>query len=448
MPPDAMPPEDAPPSPRGGRIAAARVDLLARQLPTLALGSVVLAAGAAWILILQRMDRSGVLAWLAVVTVLSALRVGVYAIYRRSAAPDPRRWAFIFCVFSAMAGIAWGALGIFFFEPEAPFTVALVAIILASILASAISSLGAYWPAHLCFGIPCAVPFAVNCFAEGGPTFGTLGALTAFFLLFAESFARSVSRSVTESLELREQNLDLVSELRAAKERAESADAAKSKLLAVASHDLRQPLHAAGLLAEGVPAQGIDAARRLRRELDSMDELVHRLLDASMLETGSIQARPRLCDLGALLESVAATAQPVAQARGLEFRLAAGSETVWSDPVLLHSIVGNLVANALRYTRSGGVLLACRRRGACVRVEVWDTGIGIPEDELAHIHRAYYQASNADPARAGGKGFGLGLSIVHGFAALLGLRLGVRSRLGRGSVFAVDIPRGPPASLQ
>ncbi|MET0311668.1 MAG: HAMP domain-containing sensor histidine kinase [Burkholderiaceae bacterium] len=438
--------DDPLPPPAIGRIARARVDLLARQLPTLAAGSIVLAAGAAWILILQRMDPAAVLPWLAAVTALSAVRYGVYRLYRRAEAPEPRRWALIFCAFSAAAGVAWGALGIFFFEPEAPFTVALVAIILASILASAISSLGAYWPAHLCFGIPCAVPFAVNCFVEGGPTFGTLGALTAFFLVFAESFARSVSRSVTESLELREQNLDLVAELRTAKERAEAADAAKSKLLAVASHDLRQPLHAAGLLSgaleSGAAAAGAkQALQGLRRELVSMDELVHRLLDTSMLETGAIQARPREFALDALLESVAATARPVARARGLQFRLAAGAETVWCDPVLLQSIVGNLVANALRYTHEGGVLLAARRRGDSVRVEVWDTGIGIPEEELGRIHRAYYQASNAEPARTGGKGFGLGLSIVHGFAGLLGLRLSVRSRLGRGSVFAVEIPR-------
>jgi two-component system CheB/CheR fusion protein len=113
---------------------------------------------------------------------------------------------------------------------------------------------------------------------------------------------------------------------------------------------------------------------------------------------------------------------------------------VHTDPDLLYSVVANLVSNAVKCTRTGGVLLACRRRGGRVRIEVWDTGIGIPPDELDAIQGEYYRARNADEGGARASGFGRGLSIVSRTAALLDLRLDVRSRLGRGSVFAVELP--------
>jgi signal transduction histidine kinase len=438
------------------RLLSARVDLLARQIPALASGTSVLAAGTAYILISQHMAAERVLAWLAAVLVLSGIRFAVYRRYTANAytAEDAPRWALILSAFSCIAGVLWGLLGVLSFTPDNPFTLAIVAIILAVIVASGLNSLGPFWPAHLAFAIPCTLPFSISCIASGSPSLVMLGALAIFFLVFTEAYARSISRSIEKSLRLRFENLDLLRELTAAKDRAEAADLAKTRLLAAVSHDLRQPLHGLGLLAGSIeaavrepmsdPREAAEIAliaQRMRQDSEAMEQLVSRLLEASHLEDGRIEPRPQPCDIAALLESIAGSAQDSARAKGLRIRLfARACERVHTDAVLLHSAVSNLVSNAIKYTRAGGVLLACRRRRGSLRIEVWDTGIGIPPDELEHVLGEYYRARNADEAENSSRGFGLGLAIVNRIAGLLGLRLHVRSRLGRGSVFALEIP--------
>lgn len=438
------------------RLLTARVDLLARQIPALASGTVVLASGTAYILINQQMPVARVLAWLAALLVLSGIRVGVYRHYATNTytSDDAPRWALILSIFSCIAGVLWGLLGVLFFTPDNPFTLAIVAIVLAVIVASGLNSLGPFWPAHLAFAIPCTLPFSISCMTSGIPSLVMLGALAVFFLLFTETYARAISRSIEKSLRLRFENLDLLRELTVAKERAEAADLAKTRLLAAVSHDLRQPLHGLGLLAGTVeaavrepmsdPREAAEiaaVAQRMRQDSEAMEQLVSRLLEASRLEDGRIEPKPQPCDIAALLGSIAASAQEPARVKGLRVRLFARADAwVRTDPILMYSAVANLVSNAIKYTRTGGVLLACRRRNGSVRIEVWDTGIGIPPDEIENVLGEYYRARNADEVENSSRGFGLGLSIVSRVAAMLGLQLQVRSCLGRGSVFALEMP--------
>lgn len=449
-------------APVQARLLTARIDLLARQVPALVAGTVVLASGAGFILIKRQVPAGPVIGWLAALLVLSAIRFAVYRHYARSpkAPQDASRWAWVLSSLSCIAGVLWGLLGVFFFTPEDPFTLAVVAIVLAVIVSSALNSLGPFWPAHLAFAIPCTLPFVIACFISGVPSLEAMGALALFFLLFTETYARAISRSIEKSLLLRFENFDLLRELTAAKDRAEAADIAKTRLLATVSHDLRQPLHGLGLLASAVEsavrepvsdareAQEIAAiAQRMRQDSETMEQLVSRLLEASRLEAGHLEPKPQSCDIAVLLRAIASSAQETARVKGLRLRVfAPAHEWVRTDPVLMHSAVANLVSNAIKYTRTGGVLLACRRRKGRVRVEVWDTGIGIPADELDQVLGEYYRARNADEAENTSRGFGLGLSIVSRVAAMLGLKLHVRSRLKRGSVFALELPCHAPAT--
>jgi two-component system CheB/CheR fusion protein len=228
-----------------------------------------------------------------------------------------------------------------------------------------------------------------------------------------------------------------------AKREADTANATKSRFLAAASHDLRQPLQTLsllqGLLAKTV--QGDKAQSLVARQddtLGSMTAMLDALLDINQIEAGVITPDLRNFSIGELLITKREEFGYPARAKGLLLRVVDCSQEVCSDPRLLRQIVRNLLANALKYTETGKVLLGCRRRGAVLSVEVWDTGIGIPSGELEAIFEEYHQIGN--DARERSRGLGLGLSIVQRLSTLLGHRVRVSSREGKGSMFAIEIP--------
>jgi PAS domain S-box-containing protein len=231
--------------------------------------------------------------------------------------------------------------------------------------------------------------------------------------------------------------------LHQAKDAAERANAAKSRFLAAASHDLRQPLQALDLqravLARKIAdPETLETVRELGLSIDVMRNTLDTLLDLSQLETGAIRPEMRAFALHELFQRIGGEFRGLAAAKGLALKMVPTSALVRSDPRLLERVLQNLVSNAVKYTRAGTVLLGCRRRGARLRIEVWDTGIGIAQDQLQAIFEEFYQIANA--ARERRFGLGLGLSIARAAAELLGSRLDVRSTLNKGSVFAVEVP--------
>lgn len=237
-------------------------------------------------------------------------------------------------------------------------------------------------------------------------------------------------------------------ELAKQKAAAEQANVAKSRFLAAASHDLRQPMHALGLYVAALKPQleGRDAAQTLGKieaTVSAMEELFNAILDVSKLDAGVIVPQRQPVALAALFERLRGDFQAEALSRGLRLRVRSQPLHVVGDPILLDRILRNLLSNALRYTRKGGVLLAARRRGKGVRVQVWDTGVGIAAEHLPRIFQEFYQVDN--PQRDRSQGLGLGLAIVERIARLLGYQIEVRSRPGRGTVFSLDIPELAPA---
>jgi PAS domain S-box-containing protein len=231
----------------------------------------------------------------------------------------------------------------------------------------------------------------------------------------------------------------------AAKAEAERANNAKSRFLAAASHDLRQPLSALNLYIDVLQNKVAAADRPLVRNMKdcagSLSELLTDLLDLSKLDAGVVT--PNVCDfpIADLTANLTSVYAPEAALKGLRLGCRSSGLAARTDPVLFQRMLGNLLSNALRYTERGGVLIACRRRRGVTWVEVWDTGIGIAEDRIAEIFEEFRQLG--DDAR--NRGSGLGLAIVAKSAALLGLRVRVRSRPGRGSMFAVELPPGTTA---
>lgn len=233
--------------------------------------------------------------------------------------------------------------------------------------------------------------------------------------------------------------------LRAAKQEAENANLAKSRFLAAASHDLRQPVHALGMFVGALRAHEMDAeARKLVEHIDgsvhAMDGLFSSLLDISRLDAGVIQPRVETFAVHALLERICSDYSQEAAGKGVRLVLRRCSESISSDPVLLERVVRNLVCNAIRYCDRGRVLVGCRRptKTGSLRIQVLDTGHGIAAEHQESIFQEFYQIGN--PERDREKGLGLGLAIVRRLTSLLGHPLTLRSQPGRGSLFSVEVP--------
>jgi PAS domain S-box-containing protein len=266
-----------------------------------------------------------------------------------------------------------------------------------------------------------------------------------------EQLRMVVLRDIRDRREAQARIEELITGLRAQKDRAETADRAKSVFLAAASHDLRQPIHALGLFltalrsmaqAPAVPSSELaDIGRRMQTSLDSLGQLLNMLLDVSRLDANAVQIVREPTELAALLDELAQAFGPLAREKGLQLRVVPTDLWVDTDPTVLRRILTNLLSNAVRYTPRGRVLLGCRRRGSDVEIQVWDSGIGIPAEQREAIFEEFYQIGQSTAQHHEAHGLGLGLPIVKRSAHLLQAPLGLRSQPGLGSMFSIRLPR-------
>lgn len=257
----------------------------------------------------------------------------------------------------------------------------------------------------------------------------------------------SINQDITNDIEAKEvleQTVtDRTQELYVARHLAEKSTASKSRFLAAASHDLRQPLQSINLYISALNRRtnsnkNKEILGKIEKSSETMRTLLDALLDISQLESGSVKPTFKSFQLNNLFENVQASLQPLAEEKGLKLTSEATNQTLFSDIALLSRIVDNFVTNAIRYTDSGGVTLKSVDIGNSVRIEIHDTGAGIAEQEQQAIFEEYYQLDNDERDR--NEGLGLGLSIVKHIAKLLDLKLNVQSSLGKGSVFSVEVP--------
>ena len=425
------------------------INTLYRQCPPILLANIAVVTLTA-IVLWQQVSRRDLIVWAAAIFVLNGIRAVMVWRDRRTAehtveTTNHRARRYIF--FVTLSGCLWGSMGVVFFAPENSVVTVLICIVLAGMTGGSVASLSSWWPTYVAFALPTILPFAIRSFLYGDEFFSVLGFLALFLLGVNLLFSHTVQRTVRDAVELRFENVGLIRQLTREKERAELANRSKSQFLAAASHDLRQPTHALGLyiatlraLADAPAIERAalsDIAERLRTALKGMSQLLNVLLDISRLDAGVIEVEPRSFALQSELNALENEFSQAATAKGLMLRIRPTSIWVETDAVLLHNVLVNLVSNAVRYTAQGGILVACRRRCGDVEIQVFDTGIGIADEQLPNIFREFYQVGNA--ARDREQGLGLGLAIVQRTAVLLGASLQVRSAPGRGSLFSIRL---------
>ena len=425
-----------------------KVRIQYRNMPISMVGSAVIATlmGGA---LARGVEPGKVLVWVAAVYAWTAGRFFQWRAFERiDPAPEAiGPWRMYAIAGSLFAGIIWGVGAVVMYVPQGLAYQLFLIMGLLGMGSGCVYASGSVMPSFFAFMYPAILPAAVIFMREDEPLHVTTSALMILYVVLMTLFAARVYGSIDEFISLRFENSGLIEELRRRKEVAEEANIAKSRFLAAASHDLRQPLHALGLFVQALEESPLANRERqvignIRHSVDAMEDLFNALLDISRLDAGVVQPCVSTIPLATVFDRVRFEYAPIARQKRVSLTVMKTSAHVVSDPSLLSRIVRNLLANAVRYTDRGGVVLGCRRRGNTVRIEVWDSGRGIPPERHAEIFREFYQLEN--PERDRRKGLGLGLAIVERLSHLLDHPVELRSSVGKGSMFAITVPLGTP----
>jgi signal transduction histidine kinase/CheY-like chemotaxis protein len=444
-------------------VARARADQVAQlyahgHLTTvsMALGALILCA-AMW----TQVPPAWMAAWGALIALNQAWRTALMRAFARvrPGAAAATRWGGYWAIGSTIAGALWGAAAVAMF-PEAPAYQALLIVCLFGAVLGGLNLTAVFKPSFYGFVLPALVPLIVRVALVGDPVHVFIAGVMSVVLAFVVGFGHRLNDVLTRSLAMRYENVDLIDELKArtraaldARAAAETANRAKSQLLAAASHDLRQPLHALGLYVAALSARACDAELRplvahVESTANALELQFGQLIDLSRLDAGALVPERTPVPLAPLFARLHEAFAAQAAARGLSLRIVPTRLAVDSDPSLLARVVGNLLSNAIRYTRTGGVLVGARRCGGRVAIDVVDTGIGIAPSERQRVFEEFYQVQTIGASSRVTRGMGLGLAIVRRFAALLGHDVVLMSEEGVGSRFRVLAPRaeiGAPA---
>jgi two-component system, sensor histidine kinase len=444
-----------------GAISAATLDRIrSEQLSIVSINAQVgaIAAPAAAFILALSLVRDGLLTprtagiWVAIIAASHALGFTSGYAYRRRRRPHAswRPWARLIVAATAGTGLSWGAGSLFLITQYSVELHLWVAVVVSAVIAGSAIAFGSYLPVFYAVLFPALVPHILWPLFQGGTLQYRLGALAALYIGALTVAGRQFNKVFIDALRLRFENLELLDQLRLEKMRAEQANIDKSRFLAAASHDLRQPVHALAMFVGALQAHELNASLRqladqMNKSVSALDNLFASLLDISRFDAKVVKVRPQVFPIGWLIERVCHDQRVEARAKGLRFVVHPSSLVVRTDPVLMERVLRNLVSNAVRYTMSGRIVVGCRR-GQFVSVQVWDTGPGIPLEEQRRIFEEFYQLDN--PERDRDKGLGLGLAIVKRSAELLGCELSLCSKAGAGSVFKIAIPAASEAPAE
>ena len=410
-------------------------------------------------------ERGRMAGWLAAVALLWLARLAHYLRYRRAPQVDDetlRRWRVSWKALVLAQGTMWGIAAWLFWGLGDPYHRLALLLVVYSYCLGSVQLLSTQWRVFLAFLSLVLVPTIARVATDTSQPWNLqmAGILTLLFGITV-LMGRTSGSALAQAITLKSHTEEMAAQLRiekteaeVARRAAEAASRAKTQFFAAASHDLRQPLHAMGLFAEALRQRTRDPeaaslVNSINESVDALEGLFGELLDITRIDTGGVEVNPAPVRLRELFGRLRLHFEPIAFEKGLQLSFRGEQHVAQADPVLLERILRNLVSNAIRYTDDGGVLVSGRVRDGRLQVQVWDTGIGIAEASLPRIFEEFYQVHGNRPLQAHHrKGLGLGLAIVKRLADLMGSPIAVRSRVGHGTVFTLELPLGKaPRSL-
>jgi two-component system, sensor histidine kinase len=353
---------------------------------------------------------------------------------------DLARWQTHLHLLFLAIGISWG-LFVFLgldIENSAHFSIQIA--IVAGASAAASRSLGIFKFSFFYYEISFAGLLALRLFLLGSD-FILLGVLVIIFLIMMCGLANDVSEELSDYLKTKSDNLDLARKFEAAAQEAQRANKAKSQFLAQANHDLRQPIHAIGLLTEclrdqRLNRQGLEILETIEISIENLARLFKSLLNISSLDSGKLQPEITVFPIDDVISQTLRQARPEAFERGIDLRTVTSNAWVRTDKALLSSILQNLVFNAVKYAPNSKILVGARKRGGQLCIHVLDQGIGVPKDQQQEIFEEFTRGNVAASGRE--EGLGLGLSIVRRTADLLNLGIRFHSELDAGTHVSIE----------
>jgi signal transduction histidine kinase/ActR/RegA family two-component response regulator len=435
------------------RIERERVEILFRNAPIGIIASATMGCVAAVALAFD--DPSVVnaaIAWGVMLAGCMTFHLGVCRAFQRARDPAPRFWTRLFVVAALLEGLSWGIGVVLFASPEHYYRQLIMLVLSSGVVASTAFVLATQLAPFRAFFYPAVLPHLVIQLVYPYPLHLLALTMTVAFVISVTVATQRATAQINDVLRLRFENEALASDLGVQMRLAESASLAKSRFLAAASHDLRQPIHAVGMFlgalrGKALPRDARTLVDHIERSIGGLDDLFSTLLDVSRFEAGIVSADLHDIEIDPLLARICAEHGAEAAAKSLTLRRVPCSKTIRTDPVLLERVIRNLLSNAIKYTDRGGILVGCRRSGDRIRVIVGDTGRGIAAADADRIFHEFFQVESA--ARDNPGGLGLGLAIVSRIAPLIEASVSVSSTLGRGSAFSLSLPlseRGARAS--
>ncbi len=427
------------------QLQAERIKVLYKQVPSILISNLLIALLLTLFLYKFTNDILS-LYWMIVVIILSVFRYIMLKRYNKQEQDEKEViwWGWFFVLTAFISGCIWGATSILFLQTDSLVIMLFLLMTLTGITVGSSASLSNFAWSYYAFAIPTILPFAYVLASEGKTDFIILSIMLTVFLLLQLIVAKKNQSTLDESIILRNEKTDLIQQLELKKEKAELANSAKTRFLAAASHDLRQPLHAMSLFLDILDERNQDPEQamivdKIKKSSLSLENLLESLLDISKLDAGIISVNKKSFPIQKLFDVLANEFNSIAIEKGLRIHFMPTSLYLNSDSQNVERILRNLISNAIRYTEQGKILIGCRRQSDSVLLSVYDTGVGIDADKNKIIFEEFQQLDN--PGRDRSKGLGLGLSIVNRLTELLNAKLSMQSIPGKGSVFSIELPR-------
>ncbi len=426
------------------KIVIEQIRLLYKHLlPILAANIVV---GSATIFGLWKViPQSVLIIWFSILIVVVLLRaISYFYFLKKFNAKTVKKFEILLITGSTLTGLLWGLSGVILFPEQQLDYQLFILFVLVGMGAGSISSLTSYLPAFFSFFPISMLPICFKLLLYGDPIHLSLSIMAFTYVIVLSYFALNINRTYVNSLRLRFENNDLLEQLREQKNQAELANISKTKFLAAASHDLRQPLHALALFTSVLDgsiksAKNRKVVKQIKASVNSLQKLFNALLDISRLEAGVMKVKKTTFYLQNMFDILANDFDPLATEKNISIHWPKCDYAIFTDQGLFEQILRNYISNAIRYTQKGNINIEFEVKDNFITINVIDTGIGIAEHQQQIIFQEFKQLNNQNKNQNEGLGLGLGLAIVQRSAKLLGHEINIKSQPNTGATFSITV---------